>query len=231
MDSSKLGKYEVLFPNRREYHFLKREIFSQGIYHFNCNTQSPFIIDIGAHIGISTLYFKYIYPNCKLLCFEPNRNSFDILNQNILINGLKDITTINKAISTYIGNTFLYVDSKESGWDSNSSLIEGSWNGNESTKKVEIECTTLHPYLNVKYIDMLKIDTEGYELNILKSHRDILRIVRNISIEYHPRSKGILKQILKILNPHFEIHLLKEGKEIKRECENSLLTIQGKKVM
>jgi len=47
-------------------------------------------------------------------------------------------------------------------------------------------------------IDMLKIDTEGSEETILKSHKEMLNKVKNISVEYHPIAKGKLKNITDI---------------------------------
>ncbi len=230
MEETKLGKYTVLFPNGREYHFLKREVWNQESYYFKSEKQSPFIIDIGSHIGISVLYFKHIYPNSKILAFEPNPYSFEILNENIHINGLEDINSVNKAIHSKEGNTILHIDGSWNGWESNSSLMEGSWNGKESTKEIEVECTTLNPYLkDIECIDMLKIDTEGSELDILKSHRKILPKVLNISVEYHPVVNRKVKKILDILKEYFSLEIYMDGKLLKTPIDGKLLTIQGKK--
>jgi len=76
---------------------------------------------------------------------------------------------------------------------------------------------------------MLKIDTEGSEETILKSHKEILNKVKNISIEYHPMAKGKLKRILQILKPYFDIQISLEGKAIKNIPNDKLLTIHGQK--
>ncbi len=230
MEQTKLGKFTVLFPNGREYHFLKREVWNQESYFFKSNNPQPFIIDIGSHIGISVLYFKSIYPESKILAFEPNPYSFEILNENIHINGLEDINTVNKAVSSKIGNTVLHINATNNGWESNSSLMEGSWNGRENTKEIQIESTTLDSYLkNIMCIDMLKIDTEGSELDILKSHRKILSKVENISVEYHPVRDRKIKKALDILKEYFSLEIYMDGKLLKNIPDNKLLTIQGKK--
>ncbi len=230
MGETKLGKFTVLFPNGREYHFLKREIWNQKSYFFKSNKSQPFIVDIGSHIGISVLYFKYIYPHSRILAFEPNPHSFDILNENIHRNGLEDIKTVNKAVSSKTGSTVLHIDATSNGWESNSSLMEGSWNGRESTKGISIESTTLDSYLKgIECINMLKIDTEGSELDILKSHRKILPRVENISVEYHPVVNRKIKKVLEILKEYFSLDIYMDGKLLKNIPENKLLTIQGKK--
>ena len=230
MEETKLGKYVVLFPNGREYHFLKREVWNQESYSFKTKKESPFIVDIGSHIGISVLYFKHIYPNSSILAFEPNPHSFEILNENISINGLDCIKTVNKAISSKEGNTTLYIDAGKDSWESNSSLIKGSWNERENTKPISIQCTTLSKYLkDISCIDMLKIDTEGTEIEILKSIKRELSKVENIAVEYHPRRNKKLQKVIDILKPYFDTKIYLEGRELKNPIDGKLLTIQGKK--
>lgn len=230
MDSTKLGKYTVISPNKKEYHSLKREIWNQEIYYFDSKKSNPFIVDIGSHIGISILYFKSKYPNSKILSFEPNPISFEILEDNISNNGLKDITPVNKAISSNDCIKPLYIDNSEENWNSNSSLLEKSWNQRENTKPINIQCTRLDTYINdIEIIDMLKIDTEGTEFEILNSHKNILNRVENISVEYHPNKRNKIEKLITILKPHFQLEIYYEGKEITKVIDGKLLTIKGKK--
>lgn len=230
MDSTKLGKFKILYPNKREYHSLKREIWNQDIYYFETNKDTPFIIDIGAHIGISILYFKSLFPNSKILAFEPNPISFDILTENIQSNGLKDITLINKAIHAQEGFSTLYIDNSNEEWNSNSSLLEKSWSGRENTKPIKVNCTRIDSYLNdIEEIDLLKIDTEGTELEILNSHKNILSKVNSISVEYHPIKGKRVDKLLTILQPYFKLEIYCEGKLLQKAIDGKLLTIHGKK--
>ncbi len=230
MESTKLGKYTLLYPNKKEYHILRREIWNQEIYSFDTNRNCPNIIDIGSHIGISILYFKNLYPNSKILGFEPNPISFEILKENIFNNGLDDVSIINKAVSSNNSSKDLYIDNSNNNWESNSSLLKNSWNGLENTKKIRIQCTRLDRYTNsIDRIDMLKIDTEGNEFDILNSHKSILNKTENISVEYHPFKGNKIEKILSFLKPFFNIEIYLEGEKIKKEIDNKLLTIKGKK--
>lgn len=230
MEKTKLGKFIVTFPNKKEYHKLKKEIWGEGIYYFESNNPSPFIIDIGSHIGISILYFKDLYPNSRILAFEPNPISFEFLKENVNGNALTNVTLVNEAISSNLGERTLYIDNTENQWNSNSSFLKNSWNGKENTKGITVKSTRLDEYIkDTNSIDMLKIDTEGSELEILNSHKKILRMVENISVEYHPsREKNYIK-IINILNEYFNIQILDEGKAIKNPSRERLLTIHGKK--
>ena len=227
MQETKLGKFSVILPNSKEYHSIKREVWGSDIYHFETEKDSPLIMDIGSHIGISVLYFKAIYPNSKIFAFEPHPISFSILEENIFRNNLEDVTAINKAIWSQNGNKALYIDNTPNGWNSNTSFLEKSWTGKEQTKKVIVETTTLDKYL-YDNVDMLKIDTEGSELAILKANESILKRVSNILIEYHPVKGSKPEDLLNILKRYFHIDIYFDGKPSKKIEKEKLLTIKGK---
>lgn len=230
MQETKIGKFSVVFPNSKEFHSLKKEIWGEDIYYFETENESPIILDIGSHIGISVLYFKAVYPESNIFAFEPNSISFKYLEENIHRNNLNGIAAINKAIWKEKTKKELYIDNTENEWNSNSSFLEKSWTGKEQTKKITVETTTLEEYLKDK-VDMLKIDTEGSELTLIKAHEHLLKNVKNIAIEYHPIKKSSPKEILNILRKYFYIEIYLEGKLQKRIEENKLLTIKGKELV
>jgi len=73
-----------------------KEIFEQQIYRFRSNNQRPFIIDGGANIGLSILYFKKIYPLSQIVAFEPDEKIFSVLQRNIQKSGDGDIGNLNE---------------------------------------------------------------------------------------------------------------------------------------
>lgn len=227
METTKLCKFTVTYPNRNEFHTLKREIWGQDCYSFETKDNLPTIIDIGSHIGISVLYFKAIYPDSKIFAFEPNPRNIEILRENILLNGLQNIDIIPKAVCNENGTKPFYIDSSNSNWDSNSSLIEGSWNSKEKTEKITVECTKLDTYLENAKVNCLKIDTEGSELDIVKSIKRYLDNIENLFIEYHPRKGKSIKEILSILTNQFDIEIYSEGKRLKKEIDGKLILIKG----
>ena len=64
------NNYKVFY--KRPYELIKtyEELFLDEIYRFQTNNEKPVIIDCGANIGLSSLYFKSIYPNAILHAFE-----------------------------------------------------------------------------------------------------------------------------------------------------------------
>lgn len=227
MEENKLGKFTIQYLNSNEYHTIKREIWGQDCYYFETKKDNPYIIDIGSHIGISILYFKHIYPNSKILGFEPNPNTFKILEDNVYINNLKEVSLINKAIWKEKGTKKLYIDNSNYNWESNSSFLEHSWSGKENTKPILVKTTTLDDYLTNTYVDCLKIDTEGSELSILKSIRKYIYNINNIFIEYHPTKGNKIKDITDVLGKNFSITYYNEGKEIKKPSDKDLITIKA----
>jgi predicted O-methyltransferase YrrM len=52
------------------------------IYRFNSLITKPLILDCGANVGVSVLYFKRLYPDAEIIAFEPDEDVFAILKQN-----------------------------------------------------------------------------------------------------------------------------------------------------
>lgn len=61
------------------------------------------IIDAGANIGMTTLFFKYNFPCSKIICVEPEKDNFQQLVENISANHLEASTILlNKALLEYV---------------------------------------------------------------------------------------------------------------------------------
>lgn len=212
MNNINLGKYKVMYPDREEYNIIKFEIFSSEIYRFKSDNPNPFVIDVGAHIGLSVLYFKLLYPNSRIIAFEPNIEIFNVLESNIRDNDILNVELINKAVFNRNGEIDFYVPYSNEAWGSNSSLYEGSWTGIEKLKKINVECVSLRKYLD-KEIDLLKIDAESAELKILEDISGFLHNVKNLIVEYHPQGKSKFKKILSVLTKSgFKIEYIQNGR-------------------
>ena len=120
-----LDNYKIFYKNEKELDLIYKNIFKVGDYKFFSKRKSPFIMDCGSHIGISILYFKYLYPNSKILGFEPDPDNFEILKKNIKANGLKKIALINKALSDTTGRKPFYTNKY---WSWGGSLISSRKN-------------------------------------------------------------------------------------------------------
>lgn len=217
----KFKKYKITYTSKEEFKILTNEIFTEEIYKTNISNPSPTIFDVGSHIGLSILYFKTIYPNAKITGFEPNQNTFPILEENIYSNNIDNVTLHNIALGLKNTNRKLYIDTSGECAFSTSSFTKNAWNGKQLTKPITVKTKKLSTYID-KEIDLLKIDVEGAELEIIKDlyNTGKITMVKNIIIEYHPTKESNLKNLLK--------HL-KDFKDIKqKDLGENLILIHGK---
>lgn len=178
-------------------------------YYFEAETDNPFIVDCGANVGISVLYFKKLYPNCKLLAFEPDRRAFRILKANVRANYLKNVILINSAVHNKRGFADFYYDRTHP--ESLSMSIKSGREKSISVRKVPT--VLLSSYLKER-VDFLKMDIEGVEGSVINElfQAGKLNFVRESVIEYHHHIKpkeDLLSQTLKIFEDNhfgYQIH-------------------------
>ncbi len=157
------------------------DIFVKGMYAFKANHDHPTILDMGAQIGMSVLYFKQIYPNAHIIAIEPDRELFNLLQKNIQHAGCSHVEFVNKPISD--NDIHLMVSSNAQSNAQSDNFHGNEVHGNEVHGN-EVQTAGLRDYLT-QPIDLLKIDLEGDEVSILSESFDRLSTVQNLFIEYH----------------------------------------------
>lgn len=171
---AKLRGMEIEFVDSASFVFMFKEIFQRRLYAFRSGRTNPFIIDCGANIGLSVLFYKSVFPDAEILAFEPDETVHRMLLKNIERQGHKGVTVIRKGV--WSDDTVLQFRS------------DGADGGRiDTTAKagpIRIETTRLSAYMD-REVDFLKIDIEGAELEVLKEIRDQLFHVNNLFIEYH----------------------------------------------
>lgn len=142
---------------------------------------------------MSILYFKHVYPQARILGFEPDPKIFPYLQENISRNNLKDVKLIQTAIAGKEGHLSFCSDEKYGSHlaEGLSSQLPHGWT------KHEIPCVLLKKYLN-EPVDFLKMNIEGAECEALMESADQLRMVREMIIEYH-HLPGLPRTLHKIL--------------------------------
>ncbi len=214
LESAKLKNFTVFHHNSEEYHHLKREVFSHDEYYFETDNPTPFIIDAGAHIGLTTLYFKSLYPQAKIVAIEPNPTLFKILEKNVFENQLDDVTLINGALAETAGTAELFVDSTKNKWWSTGSFIKGAWTKQQESIPIEVETWPLSEFIT-QPVDLLKIDIEGAEQKVLEASIDSLSMVSQIMMEYHSVKQQNLFDLSELLKQHgFKVEYSRDGKEL-----------------
>jgi FkbM family methyltransferase len=182
---------DLKFVDSASFLFLYNEIFKKEIYKFKSDSEKPYIIDCGANIGISIIYFKKIYPNAEIIGFEPDSKVFEALKFNLNSFGLNDVLVYNKGLWNETGSLKFYAEGADGG-----RIALKSDNKNIKT----IETIRLREFIN-KPVELLKIDIEGAETIVLEDIKDLLHYVKYIFIEYHSfiNEKQTLHKLLDIL--------------------------------
>jgi len=227
VQKSKISKFTVFFKNAEEFHVLKREIFSQDIYFFESKSPEPVIIDAGAHIGLSTLYFKQLYPQAKIIALEPITENFALLEKNIWENNLSNAQSYQLALAPHTGELTLHAD-LENNWQSTTGVIPGNWTSSQNTRTISVPCAPLANFLNQK-IDLLKIDIEGLEQAVLLSAVAQIKNVSQIICEFHPHPKQSLTQLVNFLEKNnFKVEIYKKNKPVNLAQATGLVLLKAK---
>lgn len=86
------------FHDACSFYVSHKEILAEEIYKFNPTAESPLIIDCGANMGVSVLYFSREYPTARIVAFEPEAEIFSVLQKNIAAYGLTNVEMHQKAV-------------------------------------------------------------------------------------------------------------------------------------
>jgi len=227
LNQGKVRNFTVFYDNSEEFHAIKNEVFTNQDYYCKLENENPTIVDGGAFIGLTTLFYKQLYPSSHIIAIEPNPENFEILKQNIEVNGLTDVEIYNYALAE--GNTpsrGFFIDSSSHHFYSTGSFIKDAWNNQQLTKEIKVECKPLSFFIKNE-IDLLKLDIEGAENKVLKSAGKVLIKVKNVIIEYHPVKNNKQDEIFAYLKKagFDKFELIQDGKPVKPEKIKELTMI------
>ena len=216
------------YLNSEEFHHVKREVWTEHCYYTEIENSAPTIIDVGAHIGLATLYFAKHFPTAQITSVEPNPITFKILEENVWQNRLEDrVTCIPKAVSLQLGKQQFWTNPKPSDWQLNASLSPTTWTNQPLPNSVQVETITLSSLLR-QPVDLLKIDVEGNELQLIQEAQEQLPNVNQVFIEFHPKDGNQLTELLELLQKHgFTYTLWKQGKQIQENQARGLVMIKA----
>ena len=167
----------VSYIDEQEFEALWEEIFRVNQYIFSSKTDAPFIIDCGAHIGMSVLYFKQRYPHAQIIAFEPNPQTFQILKQNIKQNHLQGVQLVEAAVAAGNGEIPFYVRRNSTiTWGDTS--LKGAITGSEQQwRTISVHAAQLSSYIT-RRVDYSKLDIEGMEEIVLREIEEKLPLIR-----------------------------------------------------
>ena len=170
--------------------------------------EKDIVVDIGAHIGRYTIISsKRIGPNGKVVAIEADPANFEMLNRNVNLNKLTNVTSLNYAVYSNQKKLKLYLPGKQSGFTIYNTIMVNR--GKHQGKFIEVNGNTLDNLLeqneiNLANINWIKIDVEGAEFEVLKGAQDVLSKSNDIAIliEIHNSQNGtnLYTPIIEFLN-------------------------------
>lgn len=217
--------FTIEYENKEEFRVISHEIVKERSYDLPVE-DADLIVDIGAHIGLSIIYFHTRYPNSRIIGFEPNPKLFTILSSNIRNAELPNVDLYQVAVGTENARAQLFIDHTKNNWQSNGSLLSGGWNGTLMGGSIDVETVRLEDRFGDEIIDILKLDAEGYEWQIIRSLGSRIGKVRSIVMEFHGQGKNRLKKIVNYLSDHYRTVVIEQNASI-----SSISTVDPTKLL
>lgn len=159
------------------------------------------MIDFGANIGLTSMFFKCYYPNCEINAYEINANTFKRALKNFNENALSISSHLegvwSKDCTLNISNDFR--DNED--WSNHLS---------EHSKGQEVVCRSIINIIGSKKVDFVKIDIEGAEFELFRSPefvKEWLPNIQIIAIEIHPEVEDPNLIVGYLQEHHFQLFL------------------------
>ena len=162
-------------------------------------------VDIGAHVGTSTIQALRRYGFTSALAFEPEPENFRILRANLAANGLDErVRVFNVALSNRVGSSALEVRDRGSG---EHKLVR---DGEQVANAIRVPLTTFDTLAKEGAVDpdeagLVWIDVEGSEIDVLEGARTLLERSLPMVIEFvwrrYREEPGRLESLIDLLTP------------------------------
>ena len=140
------------------------------------------IYDIGANIGIASLYFAVRYPRARFVAFEPVPTNYELCRLNL--QNLPDAETFPWAVSSASGTAEFEFDLN----DLRGGRLGGAAGNARASQKIQVPIYSINDLAAQRKCpvpDFLKIDVEGAELNVLEGIGEQVQSIHRMLIETH----------------------------------------------
>jgi FkbM family methyltransferase len=155
------------------------DVVLRGQYQYDCRCHPKVIVDVGANIGLASVYFATRFPDARIFAIEPEAENFGLLQKNV--RPYKNVQPIRAALWSSDTRVEL-IDTGEGSW---AFQVRESLNGAVPA----ITLSTLLRQYSISSADVVKIDIEGAEREVFKGTPDWISKVGLLMIELHDRFK------------------------------------------
>jgi FkbM family methyltransferase len=162
-------------------------LFHREVYRTPRAPGAGAILDVGANIGLAAAWFAREYPGRPIHCFEPLEENARMVRLNC-----PSAVVRTAAVGAAPGHIELAVD--------RDAVMASTIPWSRATVKRQLEVMTLDDYIaaeRIEHVALLKIDTEGMELDVLDGARRTLEHTDIVAMETHGRDRhdGTLERL------------------------------------
>ena len=166
-----------------------KEIFIEGVYRQSAEhlQKCETIVDLGANVGLATIYFAGMYPGCRIFSVEAHPDNFACLSHNVRRLVREDRCSLLQAAIWNASGSKLTLGAPNPVAFSGYKVVEnGSGSGPAAPS---ISMTDLLARYEIPFVDLLKVDIEGSEVELFRWDSEWLERVGAIAIEFHGDSR------------------------------------------
>ena len=154
------------------------DIFIDRSLAFRSTVRAPRILDCGANIGLSALFYKRLYPDAVITAFEADPVIAAQLRHNLQVNGAGDVEVVAAAVWTENGEVEFVAEGADGG------TLAGMGHRPRG-ESVRVPSCRLADLLQREPITFLKLDIEGAETAVLRDAAPYLGNVQALLLEVH----------------------------------------------
>lgn len=162
-------------------YFIHAEVFEHRYYELGLSYNPETILDLGANIGLTAVYFGRVFPAAKIACVEPISGNVNVLRRNLELNGIA-ATVFEAAIDPDDGELQMEMHTYDFGHKVATS---------DSLPSKLVPCRAVSvpgimKQMAWERIGLLKVDIEGHERILFSRNCDWVHAVDAICMECHP---------------------------------------------
>jgi len=166
-----------------------KQVFKTEEYQFDTVKDPQVIIDAGANIGLAAIWFTHRFPGVRIIAVEAEKNNFELLQHNIA--PYPNITAIHAALWDKQGS----IEVRDVGighWGfmtANADDSASTMDGHTVSEVEALTVDTLMTRFDLPFVDLLKMDIEGAELEVFRTSDRWLDRVGAMIVELHEGMK------------------------------------------
>jgi len=187
-------------PDVASFLSMYEDIFLNRIY--EVKAEQPRILDLGANIGLSVIWFKENFPKSEILAIEADPNIYQYLVDNT--SNLDGVSIKNIAVWDEDGELSFYSEGADGG------RIEQAAEP-LPTEAVQVASVDIRRILKENGpFDFIKMDIEGAEARVLPACRGYLQETRYVFCEYHStegKKQHLAKLVSFLRDEGFRLHI------------------------